>query len=85
MRYLQEILPYCPQFYTQDLGRELLAELKSTTQSQENVEIPEENAPSPQPSEEPKTTIELKIPSVASPKYVFNSYFVLLFYSTYIL
>ncbi|XP_069139575.1 mushroom body large-type Kenyon cell-specific protein 1-like isoform X2 [Argopecten irradians] len=59
MRYLQEILPYCPQFYTQNMGRELLAELKSSAQ---NVEVTEQdtNVP-PQPS-----LVELKIPHVVT-------------------
>lgn len=30
MRYLQELLPYCPQFYTHNIGKEILAELKTT-------------------------------------------------------
>jgi hypothetical protein len=30
LRYLQELLPYCPQFYTHNIGKEILAELKTT-------------------------------------------------------
>ncbi|XP_033756724.1 ligand-dependent nuclear receptor corepressor-like protein [Pecten maximus] len=59
MRYLQEILPYCPQFYTQNMGRELLAELKSSAQNVENTE-PDTNVPQ-QPS-----LVELKIPHVVT-------------------
>ncbi|OWF51764.1 mushroom body large-type Kenyon cell-specific protein 1-like [Mizuhopecten yessoensis] len=59
MRYLQEILPYCPQFYTQNMGRELLAELKSSGQNVENSE-PDTNVPQ-QPS-----LVELKIPHIVT-------------------
>ncbi|CAC5425944.1 unnamed protein product [Mytilus coruscus] len=59
LRYLQELLPYCPQFYTHNIGREILAELKTTGHGVErDVEM---NIPQTQ-----KEPIELKIPHVIS-------------------
>ena len=57
LRYLQELLPYCPQFYTHNIGREILAELK-TTGFDKDVEM---NIPQTQ-----KEPIELKIPHIIS-------------------
>lgn len=60
-RYLQELLPYCPQFYTDHVGRELLAELRSTTtQSLENMET---EATASRDAQDP---IELKIPHIVA-------------------
>lgn len=60
-RYLQELLPYCPQFYTDSVGRELLAELRATTtQSLETMETETTTGSSPQDS------IELKIPHIVT-------------------
>lgn len=60
-RYLQELLPYCPQFYTDHVGRELLAELRSTTtQSLENMET---EAAASRDAQDP---IELKIPHIVA-------------------
>ncbi|XP_061194203.1 mushroom body large-type Kenyon cell-specific protein 1-like [Saccostrea echinata] len=60
-RYLQELLPYCPQFYTDSVGRELLAELRSTTtQSLDNTETETAGSNAQDP-------IELKIPHIVAP------------------
>lgn len=59
LRYLQELLPYCPQFYTHNIGREILAELKTTGHGMDkDVEM---NIPQTQ-----KEPIELKIPHVVT-------------------
>jgi hypothetical protein len=54
LRYLQELLPYCPQFYTHNIGKEILAELKTTGHgTDKDVEM---NIPQTQ-----KEPIELKM------------------------
>lgn len=59
MRCLQELLPYCPQFYTHNIGKEILAELKTTGHgTDKDVEM---NIPQTQ-----KEPIELKIPHIIS-------------------
>lgn len=61
LRYLQDLLPYCPQYYTQNLGRDLLADLngKSGCLSPSEAGESEVNIPQPQ-----RTVVELKIPAI---------------------
>ncbi|KAK3096026.1 hypothetical protein FSP39_022113 [Pinctada imbricata] len=62
LRYLQELLPYCPQFYTENVGKELLAELKSTAGPSITIETTvDSDAGSPQSQREP---IHLKVPHI---------------------
>ncbi|KAK3595871.1 hypothetical protein CHS0354_014694 [Potamilus streckersoni] len=58
LRNLQDILPFCPQFYTHNFGRELLAELKSGCNTPVETEC-EVNVPHPS-----KCSVELKVPHV---------------------
>ncbi|XP_060564549.1 mushroom body large-type Kenyon cell-specific protein 1-like isoform X2 [Ruditapes philippinarum] len=58
LRHLGDVLPFLPQFYTSDYGREILSDIKTAV-----------NEPEPQPpaQEQPqKLNIELKVPSVAA-------------------
>ncbi|KAL5016778.1 hypothetical protein ScPMuIL_006367 [Solemya velum] len=61
LRYLQDLLPYCPQYYTQNLGRDLLADLngKPSCLSPSDPGDTEVNIPQPQ-----RAPVELKIPAI---------------------
>ncbi|XP_052253685.1 mushroom body large-type Kenyon cell-specific protein 1-like [Dreissena polymorpha] len=61
LRHLGEVLPFLPQFYTSDFGRDLLTDIKSASTE------PEPSSPEKEPEPEPKANIELKVPAVSSP------------------
>lgn len=54
-------MPYCPQFYTDSVGRELLAELRSTTA--QSLETMETEGGAGRDGQDP---IELKIPHIVA-------------------
>lgn len=64
LRHLGDVLPFLPQFYTSDYGREILSDIKTA--------VNEPEAPAPVPDAVPKQNIELKIPSIVTGRYVYT-------------
>ncbi|KAJ8317570.1 hypothetical protein KUTeg_005474 [Tegillarca granosa] len=62
LKYLQELLPYCPQYYTDNVGRDILADLKTTGRTSP-VDTMDTEMNVPQPA---KCLIELKIPHIVA-------------------
>ncbi|XP_053407295.1 mushroom body large-type Kenyon cell-specific protein 1-like [Mercenaria mercenaria] len=58
LRHLGDVLPFLPQFYTSDYGREILSDIKTAVNESEPLAPAQEVAQ--------KLNIELKIPSVAA-------------------
>ena len=67
LRHLGDVLPFLPQFYTSDYGREILSDIKTA------VNEPEPPVTVQEPSQ--KLSIELKVPSVAGGRYTSTYYF----------
>ncbi|XP_052771254.1 mushroom body large-type Kenyon cell-specific protein 1-like [Mya arenaria] len=61
LRHLGEVLPFLPQFYTSDFGRDILTDIKSGSNEATPTPPPPPSDPSPRPN------IELKVPAVSSP------------------
>ena len=62
LRHLSDVLPFCPQFYTSNFGRDILLDIKTAPPE------PEIEVAVPQPT--PKPNIELKIPNLPPGGYV---------------
>ena len=58
LRHLGDVLPFLPQFYTSDFGRDILTDIKTA--------INEPEPASPAGESTPKPNVELKVPSVAN-------------------
>ncbi|KAL4231042.1 hypothetical protein ACF0H5_008625 [Mactra antiquata] len=59
LRHLGDVLPFLPQFYTNDFGRDILSDIKAASN--------EPDPPPVVPETSPKPGVELVIPSLATP------------------